>query len=122
MKPSMPLFFNCESSVTNATALPFMIIGSIDHTYTWFLTTTRTMDIHIHMVSSFSHRPQDGLPWQYRPQTSTYPWGHRAWVPPWPSATVWTMDTKALSFLKINLFFILHILSLSPHPPSDCFI
>lgn len=48
------------------------------------LQSARTQIIDFHMVSFIStcHRPQRGLWWQYRPQTSTR-----------PSAASWAMDT-----------------------------
>lgn len=42
-------------------------------TSTWFLATAQTMEFHMISGVSLCHRPQHGLWWQYRPQTSTLP-------------------------------------------------
>jgi hypothetical protein len=64
-KPFMSLFLNCESAIIQSNAqvasLTFTLSGNTD----------------FHMVSgafdiSLCHRPQNGLWWQYRPQTPSW--------------------------------------------------
>lgn len=60
-------------------SLPFTVNGSKDH---GFLTTVRTTNIHTVSISR-CHKPERGLWWQCRPQTSTWQ----------DFATEWATDT-----------------------------